>query len=377
MIVVLTVIGFAGFKVFSTKHNEKNNSRAMVSCEGKQLSFTKSPLDEQGLKMINDIEGQGLFAPPTHTYPVGHTYIALDLKEGDPKIPVYAPADGYISNVGMGAGGNGGLNGAVYVKICDGISYHFGHLNEISPDILAQTGCSADNCAWGAELSEKPLNVTAGMLLGYKGGENIDIPVLDFGAIDANSEPVSWPGGEDVWKDYVHAVCPYDYFADQATTKIFKDALKRVNTRGNLCGTLDIHVDGALQGFWFDPGTPIDVPAEQEGNHLVIGPINPTPERDYLATGSFLPHGASVEIGTSDDSRINTPVGEVHADGNKYCYAPLYSHPLLEDTIPGFVMIEMASDTQLRVEYLSSGNCPADTNSFQFTNSAFQFTRDI
>lgn len=387
--VILGVIGSAVFFVINKNSDDNSNgflssilsknedSQPVSDCEGKNLSFTQSFFDDTSLAKIEKIEGQGLFAPPSHTYPVSHTYIFTNLKQGDKKLPIYAPAEGQLYLVGSGANPDGGINGAVGVSICNGISYHFGHVNEIAPEILAKTGCSASDCAWRPDQSQ-PIDIPAGTLLGYKGGEHMDVVVLDFGAVDTHSEPTPVPGGPEVWGEYVHAVCPYTYFSDNSMKDFFNAKLKLGNVRENLCGSLDIHVEGAMQGFWFDPKTPAKTASFiEEANHLVVGPINSTTDRDYIATGSFLPKGAVVEIGKNDGSQINTPIKDVHADGKKHCYYPLYSHHLTADKISGYLMFEMTSEKDLKVEYVDSGSCPNDVNNYNFTDSAYSFTRNI
>lgn len=340
-------------------------------CTGKSLSFTHDIVDSSNHGNLSYTNGIGTVAPPSHTIPVGHTYLSIN--DQDLRMPIYLPTDARLYSLGKQDKGGGAYNIGIWFQICGDITFSFGHLNELSDEIATLTSCTGSTCAFSGENLENPIEFEAGTLIGYKGGEHKDGAGLDFGVVDATQDvPFEIPGGVSVWGNYVYSACPYDYFADSSVRSYYAGLLANGIQVGPSCGTLSYDVDGTLQGYWFDEDT-VRSPGPNEGNHLVIAPTNSNASREFMATGSFVSHGAYYEYSTS--GQINRKSSQITADGNTYCFDALYSHHLTTDTLPGYIMMKMTDSSTLQVEYTSSGDCPADPNTFVFTGSSLEFIR--
>ncbi len=339
------------------------------NCDGKTLSFTHDIVDEENRSNFNTVNGIGIFAPPSHTIPVGHTYIGI--VDQSVRMPIYAPATARLWTVGKIVKEDGSHNIGMSLSICDGIGYGLGHISELSPEIRERTGCN-DACDWRGE-NQEPIEIEAGTIIGYKGGPKADGANLDFGTTDISAEAQEIPGGADVWGRYLNNVCPYSYFAD-ADTKAFYETLLVANmVRTEDCGTLSYEQEGTLQGYWFDEDTARSLGPGIESQHLVLAPSPVSTTRETISTGSFVSHGAHFDA--SSTGQINRSFADVSSDGNKYCYEDLFSHPISSGTIDGFIVMEMVTSETLTVEYVDAGNCPADPNSFTFTGDAFMFVK--
>jgi hypothetical protein len=338
------------------------------------LSFAADFVPEDGRDLLAGIYGIGVVAPPSHTFPVGHTYI--EFNDVSTATPVMAPAEGRLYLVEKLTRPDGKVNIGIQVALCEGISYGFGHLNGIEPALADRIGCTGEACSWRLEQGPEVL-VSVGDVLGYKGGDTADVQMLDFGVVDTSSDPAAWPGGEEVWGDYLHSSCPYGYFTDPATREFYFELLARYSPRELVCGTLDTHIDGRLQGFWFAPDAALAMGPDAERHHLVIGLDIASEKRSYVSGGGLGPAGFHFDVDPEPGSPTNPSPDTVAADGTKHCFGPLYNHPLTPATIPGFLMVEMTSDADLIAEYIDSGSCPADVDGFVFGEGAKSFTRDI
>jgi len=288
---------------------------------------------------------------------------------------VYLPATAQLTRVGKFAESDEGINAALYFLICgdltNGISFHFGHISEIAPDIEAQTGCEGDNCEWYER--DAPIELEGGTLIGYRGGPRHDhAGGIDIGVKDL-SNVADLPGGYEVWGDRIHSACPFDYFED-AEIRSFYAQLLAVNARREpLCGTLELNVDEALQGYWFDPATPWPTGAESEGNHLAFGLATTNAEREFMATGTLVSAGGWYE--SADSGQVNRAAADVTADGSKYCIENMYNHSITSDPVHGIVILQMLTAVDLKAEYVDADACPVDINAFAFTDQAKSFER--
>ncbi|MCA9397868.1 hypothetical protein KC573_03485, partial [candidate division WWE3 bacterium] len=277
-----------------------------------------------------------------------------------------------------------GTNGAMYFRICGdeatgGISFSFGHMSELSTEIMEKTGCeSATSCEWGTLAGRgEPIEIEAGTLLGYVGGPVADSAYgFDFGVKDITN-PTDMPGGFEVWGTLTHSVCAFDYFEDKSTRDFYYGLMKQQILREPYCGTINLYVPGTLAGIWFDPETPWPTEGANEYKHASFSYSTSTRDKDFIMNATIRPEGGGYYV-VRNSGQVNRATKDITADGNKYCVEKAYNHPATinpADILPGVIILQMTTPTDLIAEQVMTSTCPTDVNGFEFSSNAKVFER--
>jgi len=190
------------------------------------IVFTNAPID---LPTVDFLEPLGNLNPPGHTFPTDHIYFYY-VNLGFPAVinpittvnptncksgcPVYAPADGYLSNIRLSSD-NGGTPNQYNVTFThtDTFSSYLDHLTTLDPSILAQAGRinpSGNNGEW--------IPVKAGEVVGTVGGVSGE-NALDFGVTNLQiTQPFINPShyGFEANSD-----SPIKYYADPLKSMLY------------------------------------------------------------------------------------------------------------------------------------------------------------
>ena len=244
---------------------------------------------------------------------------------------------------------------------CTFASY-FDLLTSVVPEIEEKW---AETLAPGAQGKFDGVEVKAGQVIGYVGGQSLDFGVYDW--------EVSLPGlinpeayaSREPWK--IHTVDPFQYFPKEIRDGLLNKMIRIVEPRA---GTIDYDVGGTLSGNWFQQGTDWYNGINQEKyweGHLSIAPhqIDPNLWRigiGFLETNNnnFIIYGENSPLDIAVDS------GPVSYELRKYkVYIPskpqkkwwiephvegeIYGVYLFPDTV-GTVLLNLEEKALLRLE---------------------------
>lgn len=216
--------------------------RGMPDCPsdvGEPL-FDTSPLREGDFHSILPLGG---VSPPSHTFPTDHIYFFLRREDqSDPtgvpaRVPVFAPADMWITSVGASEHVTADppyTDYSIRFSPCRQFSAYFLHVQELAPGILDEIGqfgdqeCSSyDTGGQTYRLCQKwdlEIKVQSGAQLGIAGGREGQ-NALDMGAHDARVVPLPYANPERLYTidsgfDPFHVVCPIDYYEPEVRAEL-------------------------------------------------------------------------------------------------------------------------------------------------------------
>ena len=133
-------------------------------------------------------------------YRVGRFHAGIDLRTGAVGVPVRAPADGYVARVRCSPTGYGK---AIYLRLTDGNTVVFGHLNDFCPDV-GEYVRSAQHAAqtYTVDLHPEPgaFPVKCAQIVAFSGQTGVGVPHLHYEIRDAQERPfnprfldIAWP----------------------------------------------------------------------------------------------------------------------------------------------------------------------------------------
>jgi hypothetical protein len=305
---------------------------------------------------------------------VDHNYFSSDTEE---PVPVYAPADGWITDLVVVLAKNEKTGKyedrwiALDIEICQGLKLTFANLTEAS-SILKDNwpkndnGCKYDINKSGHDFTEGQcyfhanIQVKAGDLLGYTQNETkngiMSFPFEIWAANYNQPSPsnIDWTFYDD--DRYAHIMCTFDLYTGTIKQQFYAK-LGGIDPKNNnkstfvprviepICGTVNQNIAGTVQGMWFGEGwknrKDKNNPDDSRQFSFLHSNIDPT----YAQIGNageitggradqvqFLPK----HIGT-----IDREPSEVKADGKVYCY----------NFREGKILTELVDDRHLKLEY--------------------------
>ena len=370
---------------------EKEIFKDYPDCPSDLSGILTYPLMEA--KYISALTPLGNINPPGHTSPVDHIYFATEY-EG--KIPLYAPADSWITQVTTisqddGTGNYVTQGYVITYTICKGLVLDFASYTDIVQPLKDEIEKLGESCKYGIV---KPEHVggaegQCGYRLKYpvKSGEEIgwvqremradgsgyDLP-FEIWAANYNEPAPSQTNWEYYQDDrYAHIMCPFDLYTGDLKQQYYdklgrweNESIVDVNgkkvkkeTSGHfvarngepMCGRVDQDIVGSIQGVWFG-GKPGDKEIEFAGKVIAFVHNNVDVKRGEVSIGGDLTGGISVVISfdPKHSGTINREPSEIKADGKVYCY----------DTqtweITGKILVQLIDDHNIRAEY-QKGTC--------------------
>jgi hypothetical protein len=377
LLLFLLLIGLAVFLKIQPPSAD-NPLSTFPQCPKNLSGILTIPLIE--LKHITSITPLGNISPPGHTSPVDHNYFSADT---DDKVPVYAPADGWITDLVVilakdektGKYIDKGIT--MNIDICKGLRLTFANLTEAS-SILKNNwpkndnGCKYDIKKVGHDYTEgqcyfhSNIKVKAGDLLGYTQNETKKDRTKGFAfeiwAANYNKSPpknIDWSFYDD--DRYAHIMCPFDLYAGSLKQQ-FYDKLGGIDeknlTRSSfkprtiepICGTVNQNIVGTIQGMWFGEGWKKrdDKNFVDDTRQFSFLHWNIDPTYAEIGNAGEITNGRAdqVQFIAKHTGTIDREPSEVKADGKVYCY----------NFLSGKVLTQLVDDRHLRLEY-KSGPC--------------------
>lgn len=364
--------------------------------------YPKCPEDLSGIltyplmetKYISVLTPLGNINPPGHTSPVDHIYFATQY---DGKIPLYAPADSWITQIiTISKENNNGeyitQGYVVAYTICDGLVLDFAGYTDISQSLKDEIGKLKANCKYGIVKPEHTGGAEGqcGYDLSYpvKSGEEIgwvqremredgtgyDLP-FEIWAANYNKPAPSQTNWE-YYNDnrYAHIMCPFDLYLEDLKQQYY-DKLGRwenevvvVNKDGKeikenvgghfvarngepMCGRVDQDIVGTIQGVWFG-GKPGDVNIEFAGKVIAFVHNNVDVNMGEVSIGGDLTNGISSVI-SFDPKHVGTidrEPSEIVSDGRIYCFNAQNWE------LTGKILVQLVDDHNIKAEY-KEGMC--------------------
>jgi len=298
-VVVIAVVGFAGYRVVHKHKSTVNNSSpAQTSTSnddkaiaaGRQLSsnqchgtgetsFTHLPMnaDDFSILIPYGVTTGG------HVTPVDHQYFSPTIfNSAKDKYPVYAMADAKITSIEVHP---------TRIRLVFSVSctffYYYDLLTSVQP---------------GIDDKHLPIDVKAGQLIGHIGGQTLDFAVWNTKkSLSGFVNPSSYDG--EAWKIYTADPFPY-YSADLRTIVESKDP----RVAPPIAGKIDYDIDGKLIGNWFLQGSGGYHSQSNQtqfywAGHLSIAPDLYDPSATVVSVGNYTDYpGTNPDTSTGDGS---------------------------------------------------------------------------
>jgi len=358
------------------------NSKYPVCPQNIAGIFTKQLMNPEDILALIPL---GNVAPPGHVYPVDHIYFQAPTDKVGTKIPMYAPADMWLTGLTSETESNGNAKYDLTFAVCRGISIELAGQTSLSSDISSELSKVKANKCDHVEKPNHPTTDNCEYTLDYKISAGAEIgsatgdptQTIEVWAYNYNTAPRS-----DVdwflyhYGDYAYSFCLFDLYSgtikDQYYSKFgFIDLPKYKDKSGILyssdfkprtaepkCGLINQDIVGSAQGAWFGQSTKEDKShmVDQKGLSLIHNNIDPT-MGEIVGGDDFSPNNL-ITFTPTHTELINRDFSEVHADGNIYCYSG-YSGYDSQVTESGKTLIELTDDHHLKIEQ-QDGACGAN-----------------
>lgn len=365
VLLALSAVAFAGFKVFSTQKNAPNpdsrgpNYHALRPC-GK-TPLTTMPMDTSRLEQIAPL---GSIDPPDHTLPTDHMYMMYPYGESDQK-DIYAPANIVVTSVGYGSTyANGTLENADYaitVYPCRELKIIFGHIDTLGEKLAAKIdpGAAGANCHTNAQGNKEIKNCSW----------NVDITL-------SAGELVGTSNGWDLWATYegyvspnvtspkyyhnVDAVCPLDYFTADLQAQMYTLVRRDKEPK---CGEAYQDKPNTLQGGWFGHEDPNKAKTDWSSHFSLAHHSQETGIGILAVAGTIAPTDFMYRFTPRHSGTINREPSETTAN-TLYCYQhegnPRMPNGVIAGT--GKVLLKLTDNHKMQIEH-KEGAC-SDNEAF-------------
>ncbi|MFC1523086.1 hypothetical protein ACFL6Y_11815, partial [Elusimicrobiota bacterium] len=343
------------------------NAFSIDPCGDQATFFSVEPLAPADYFEITPL---GAMNPGGHTFPTLHTYMMLT--DNEQEAAVYAPGDITITNIREDYYlQDGTTDYFINFSVCDEVAGYFVHATTLSNELKALI---ADICTWEGDALNCSVsldhNVSAGTLIAYAGGPDHTTSVaLDFGLRDTRTDLIIYNSpGRLVWNYAEYVVCPYDYFEAGTVKDNLFGKLQVVRTSEPVCGTVDHDIKDTAQGKWFLAGTEWGT---DESPHMALVPSNKNPLVGVLSIGTSTLDSTAYNFTFTYSGQTRRHFSQVTSDGNTYCYGPLEDN--WGGSKAGYIFLKMTDDRTLKLERVSSGDCPGSPNGLEFSTAALTY----
>lgn len=374
----------------------KSSASHFPVCPTNLSGILTAPLIEP--KYISSLTPLGNINPPGHTSPVDHIYFAAN---SDEKIPLYAPADLWITNIitlafDVGRGFEQ-RNYALQYTICDGLILDFAGYTDIAQPLKDEINNKKAECKdapkkRGHDGPERQCSyqlnykVKAGEQIGFTQAESksdergLELPLEIWAANYNKPAPtnIDWSfyDGDD---RYAHIMCPFDLYAgdlkkqfyaklggfearmskDEVTGKVIKSQGSfKPRTVEPICGTVNQNVVGTIAGMWFGEGWKNRKDKNFVDNSRQFSFLywNIDPSYAEIGNAGEITNGQAGQIQfiANHSGTIDREPSEVKADRQVYCYK--YETSQDGKNISGKILVQLIDDRHLTLEY-QNGAC--------------------
>ena len=341
--------------------------------------FTKQLMNPEDILALIPL---GNVAPPGHVYPVDHIYFQAPTDKVGTKIPMYAPADMWLTGLTSETESNGTVKYDLTFTICQGLSIELAGQTSLSLDISSELSKVKANKCDSVEKLNHPKTESCEYALDYKVSAGAEIgsatgeptQTIEVWAYNYNIAPrsdIDWSLYH--YGDYAYSFCLFDLYSgaikDQYYSKFgLFDSPKYIDKSGTLsaggfkprtaeprCGSINQDIIGSAQGAWFGQTNKDDKSnmVDQKGLSLIHNNIDPT--TGEIAGGDDFSPNNLITFTPTHIGLINRDFSEVHADGNIYCYSGESSHNIENSK----TLIELMDNHHLKIEQ-QDGACSAN-----------------
>ncbi len=312
--------------------------------------YSTVPVD---LSKVIEITPLGNLGPPGHTFPTEHTFIHFSAGGTTTEThPLYMPADVRILLISLSYGATQDpVDYTIYFASCKDVIGYYNHVKEIFPEL--QKMVDNGRCEFTGETKTTRCNVQifesikAGTLVGRVGRLQGN---FDFGTFDL-SKNLTFANPSRYGIRSLHIQCPFGYYDSNNREKFFN-----LITRNDAeqCGSVAQDVAGTLKGNWFFGNSRADMGTDWN-KYLAFVNDNKDPSTQVVSIGGTFTDAGKLEFKPQSSGMVNREFSQVKPDDNIYCY---------EGSISGRIVVQMTSDTQLKIEK-QNGSC---AGSFAFSN---------
>jgi len=341
--------------------------QGLPACDEAGPRLTALPLAEEDYQVVRPL---GSLGPTSHTLPTEHHYFYLTPSQ-DPetgrRAPARAMAAGWVVEVASLKHAVAGFTDYdLTLGLCRDFSISYGHLSELTDDLLAELAGSGD-CETYTTDGETYTRcryrlrhqVDAGELLGYAGG-NPDQYALDIGAHDYRREQNVFVNQQRYRSDasyMIYAVSALDYLTPELQTLV--DAKVggwngAVRTVPPVHGQISYDVPGTAMGNWFREGAP----THPEDPHLALVRDNVDPGVYAISAGTSLGGlaGYVVLFDPQAGGVVDRAFDEI-SDGRIYCYPSQRSG---SGAPAGRVLLQLDGADRLQAEFQAGLACTGE-----------------
>lgn len=331
-----------------------------------------------------------------HVTPIDHQYFSpADPNSAADTYPVYALADGRVTNIshrGATVGNVGKPSNDyrfVFSHSCTFLTY-FDLVTSLAPDIKEEYDKVAKVNGTNSQ-AELNMEVKAGQLVGFIGGQTLDFAVWDTTKpLPGFISPELYEG--EAWK--IYTADPLDYYTEPVKQQILS---KYLRTTPPPSGKIDYDQDGRLVGNWFAEGTNGYEGDRQQADgkywrgHLSFAPDHLDPTAYVASFGTYAEPGDGKQFMIVPGSLLPDVLG-VDSGLVKY-QLQSYSYLLADGTAwdrrthtvdpkmvantsqgggGGCVLVQMLESRRLRAEPFPESNCASVSG---FTDGATTYIR--
>ncbi len=261
----------------STDPVEKGKALSNGQCSGSgSRPLTHAPM---AISDINNIQPMGLMVG-AHVTPVDHEYYWGAQNSALNAYPVYADGDGDIVSVQKAKNGSYYNWWVTIAHSCTFLS-NYNLITSVAPAIKAELSSSGS-------INDGKIAIKSGQLIGYVGHQSLDYQVWDTTkTLKGLLYRTAYDNGEP-WK--VNTVEPLEYFSPAVKAQILPKYMRTAAPRD---GKIDYDVDGEAVGNWFLQGTNGYLGGDTPGNtnywvgHLSLAYYYLDPGAEVFSIGNY------------------------------------------------------------------------------------------
>ena len=362
-LIIILVVLLVGF-VLIPKKNQRNDS---------DNSLAETKMEEINNRKVDVKFTQRIFDPEkvSHITPLGEINggyeeaqtingvminIKTDANRNANPIEVYAPTDMTLEDYSYFSDSRSNIPAQWHLgfRISEDVKLSFDHLSSVPDNIKAVTPQTANS---GYVPPAEKLSFKAGDRIATTSGteqaHNWNIYLRDNRKTNTFVNQERYEKLKDRY-DFINAVCPFDYYDD--VQKNLYIALMGYSEAGEskTCGSNSKDVKGSISGLWH---------LNREGVQADYRGAYATPFSIYKASSNEI---IIYEINKKRFiiSDKNSTYKDPASITGSHCYN-LTEYGDSKNTL-GYVYFKVISDTEMKMSYSASGNCPA---SFPDTNS--------
>ena len=316
----------------TTAGPEQKYPGVSIECTGdERLTFTTSPINTSEIDYIVPLGRMG----GPHRTPTSHQYWNFD---SSGTVPVYAPADGYITFIQKNLEGEPDYG--VSIEYNCRMHSSFNHIKSLSNKKLEQL--QFDELGFNSDR----IFVEEGEIIGYD-THSMDVGISDKGMTlpgFANLESYASEG----W--IPHTVDTFEVFVEPIRSELRDLSLRKVEP---VAGKVDHDIPGTLMGTWFKSGTGgFYGTNDSEDSHLSFAPHHINPDIIQISAGQDLFGGIFAALLPTDPlpQEVSIEDGMVLYDmaGLNYLEDPFVE---INYYYEGVLAVQLIAEDQIKIEY--------------------------